>query len=410
MAEKIKNKLILKKILVAFGIIVGVLVIALLFNYDRIQRLYHAKNLFNQDVIAENFRTMGDKFNSRTIHKGPDVFVFKRDIHQLPDEYVFQGKNKSVKSFIDHTGTTGLIVVRDDTILFEKYYRGNTESSKAISWSVAKSFVSALLGIAVAEGYIKDIQQPVTDYLPSLKNSGYQGVSIKNVLQMSSGVRFNEDYADLFSDINRVGMYFALNMPFADFVTSLKSERQPGIFHHYISMDTQVLGMILHEATGKTLSGYAEEKLWKPLGMESDAYWLIDSSGMEMAFGGLNVTLSDYARFGRLYLKQGNWNGKQIIPAAWCKASVSPDAPHLMPGKRPDASWVLGYGYQWWIPENPDGDYLAIGIYGQAIYVYPRYNIVIAKTSAYADYNKDGDDMEIESIEMFRAIARDLGR
>jgi CubicO group peptidase (beta-lactamase class C family) len=410
MTEKIKSKSIFKKILIASGIIFSILIIALLLNIDRIQRLYHAKNLFNRDVIAENFRTMDDEFDSRTIHKGLDAFVFKRDLHQLPAEYAFKGKNKSVSSFIDHTGTTGLIVVKDDTILFEKYYRGNTESSKAISWSVAKSFVSALFGIAVSEGYIKNINQPVTDYLPSLKSSGYNGVSIKNVLQMSSGVRFNEDYGDLFSDINRVGMYFALNMPFADFVASLKSERQPGIFNHYVSMDTQVLGMILRAATGKTLSGYAEEKLWKPLGMESDAYWLIDSSGMEMAFGGLNVTLRDYARFGRLYLNKGNWNGKQIIPAAWCKASVTPDAPHLMPGKRPDSSWVLGYGYQWWIPENPDGDYLAIGIYGQAIYVYPRYNIVIAKTSAYADYNKDGDDMEIESIEMFRAIARHLGR
>lgn len=406
--EKEKKAILTKKFIV-IGIILSVLVVTALCNLDRIQRLYHAMTLFNQDVIAENFRTMGNTFDSRAIRKGTDVFAFKRHTANLPDEYTYRGEKQNLRSFLDRTGTTGFIVVRDDTILFEEYYQGNTETSKAISWSVAKSFVSALLGIAVSEGYIKDIHQPVTDYLPSLKKSGYDGVSIKNVLQMSSGVRFNEDYGNLFSDINRVGMYFALNMPLADFIASLKPERKPGIFHHYISMDTQVLGMILHEATGKTLSGYAEEKLWKPLGMESDAYWLIDSSGMEMAFGGLNVTLRDYARFGRLYLKQGNWNGKQIIPAAWCKASVSPDAPHLMPGKRPDASWILGYGYQWWIPENPDGDYLAIGIYGQAIYVYPRYNIVIAKTSAYADYNEDGEDMEIESIEVFRAIARHFG-
>lgn len=410
MTEKVKSKSVPKKILITFGIILGILIIALLLNFERIQRLYRVINLFNPDIIVQNFRTMGDKFDSRTIHRGGDVFTFKRDIKKLPDGYTFKGKNRRVNSFIEHTGTTGLIVIKDDTILFEQYYRGNTESSKAISWSVAKSFVSALVGIAVEEGYIKDIHQPVTDYLPSLKNSGYNGVSIKNVLQMSSGVRFDEDYGDFNSDINRMGRYFALNMPLADFVASLKAERKPGTFHHYVSMDTQVLGMILRTATGKTLSEYTEEKLWKPLGMESDAYWLIDSSGMEAAFGGLNVTLRDYARFGRLYLKNGNWNGKQIIPETWCKASVTPDAPHLMPGKRSNASWILGYGYQWWIPENPDGDYLAIGIYGQAIYVYPRYNIVIAKTSAYSDYNKDGEDMEIESIEVFRAIARNLGR
>ena len=408
--EKTKSKKIGRKILIGFGVFLGIILIAMIFNFDRLQRLYRVINLFNSDVIVENFRTMGDKFNSRTISHGPDVFTFKQGIKKLPEKYIFNGKEKSVSSFIDHTGTTGMIVIKDDTILFEKYYQGNTEASKAISWSVAKSFVSALFGIAVSEGSIKDINQPVTDYLPLLKNSGYNGVSIKNVLQMSSGIRFNEDYGDFNSDINKIGRYFGLNMPLADFVASLKAEKQQGIYHHYVSMDTQVLGMILREATGKNLSEYAQEKLWKPIGMESNAYWLIDSSGMEAAFAGLNVTLRDYARFGRLYLNKGNWNGKQIVPAAWVKASVTPDAPHLMPGKRSNASWVLGYGYQWWIPENPDGDYLAIGIYGEAIYVYPRYNIVIAKTSAYTDYNKDGDDMERESIEMFRAIARTLGK
>ena len=408
--EKTKSKKIGKKILIGFGVILGIVLIAMIFNFNRLQRLYRAINFVNPDVIVENFRTSGDKFSSRTIHHGPDVFTFKRDIKKLPEEYTFNGKEKSVNSFIDHTGTTGLIVVKNDTILFENYYQGNTEASKAIAFSVAKSFVSALFGIAVSEGSIKDINQPVTDYLPLLKNSGYNGVSIKNVLQMSSGIHFNEDYADFNSDINKLARYFAFNMPLADFVASLKAEKKPGTFHHYVSSDPQVLGMIIREATGKNLSEYAEEKLWKPLGMESDATWLIDSSGMEGAFAFLNVTLRDYARFGRLYLNKGNWNGKQIVPEAWVKASVTPDAPHLMPGKRPNSSWVLGYGYQWWIPENPDGDYLAIGIYGQAIYVYPRYKIVIAKTSAYTDYNKDGDDMEIESIEMFRAIARYLGK
>jgi len=408
--EKAKSRKIGKKILIGFGVILGIILIAMIFNFDRLQRLYRVINLFNSDVIVENFRTMGNKFNSRTISHGPNVFTFKQDIKKLPEKYTFNGKAKSVNAFIEHTGTTGLIVIKDDTILFENYYQGNTDASKAISWSVAKSFVSALFGIAVAEGSITDINQPVTDYLPLLKNSGYNGVSIKNVLQMSSGIRFNETYADFNSDINKMGRYFGLNMPLADFVATLKAERQQGTYHHYVSMDTQVLGMILREATGKNLSEYAQEKLWKPLGMESDAYWLIDSSGMEAAFAGLNVTLRDYARFGRLYLNKGNWNGKQIVSEEWIKESVTPDAPHLIPGKRANAKWVLGYGYQWWIPLRPDGDYLAIGIYGQAIYVYPRYNIVIAKTSAYKDYNKDGDDMEIESIEMFRAIARTLGK
>jgi CubicO group peptidase (beta-lactamase class C family) len=392
------------------ALVMGVIAIVVALNSSRIIRLYRAFRLFEKERIVDNFRLMGDSFDSLTIHHGTEIFAFKRAPAPLPGAYRYRGQQKSVNAFIDRTWTTGLIVVRDDTILFEKYFRGNTESSKAISWSVAKYFVSALFGVAVSEGLIKDIQQPVTDYVSMLKGSGYDGVPIKDVLQMSSGVRFNEDYGDFNSDINRVGRSFAFNTPLADFAATLKRERKPGTYHHYVSMDTQVLGMIIKKATGKTLSAYAEEKLWKPLGMESDALWLIDSDGMEAAFCGLNVTLRDYARFGRLYLKNGNWNGRQVVPVAWVRASVTPDAPHLMPGKRPNASWELGYGYQWWIPENPDGDFLAIGIYGQAIYIYPKYNIVIAKTSAYPDYNKDGDDMEIESIEMYRAIARQIGR
>lgn len=379
-----------------------------LFNIDKLTRLYRVVTLFEPDRIEENFRTMGETFKSRRVHHGKNIFRFKRSTKKLPATYTYEGKKKNLDKWLHRTGTTGLVVVKDDTILFEKYYRGNTENSKAITWSVAKSFISAMFGIAMAEGHIKNVMEPVSAYAPFLKKSGYNGVPIKHVLQMSSGVRFNEDYGDFNSDINRMGRAFALNTPFDDFVVSLTSEKKPGTFNHYVSMDTQVLGILLREATGKNMSAYLEEKIWIPCGMESDALWMIDSAGTEAAFCGLNIVLRDYARFGRLFLKNGNWEGKQIIPAEWVKDSITPDAPHLQAGKNPKSSWVLGYGYQWWIPENRDGDYLAIGIYGQFIYIYPKYNIVIAKTSAYADYNKDGDAMEIETIEMFRSIAKKM--
>ena len=143
------------------------------------------------------------------------------------------------------------------------------------------------------------------------------------------------------------------------------------------------------------------------IGMESDAYWLIDRTGMELAFGGLNAVLRDYARLGQLYLNEGRWAGEQVVPRAWVLASVMPDAPHLQPGN-PNSSWVLGYGYQWWIPQQPDGDYLAIGIYNQFIYVDPKRKIVIAKSSAYPGYNMDGPDKELETIAVFRTIAGHL--
>lgn len=377
-------------------------------NFSRLQRLYNAVTLFDRDVIAENFRSMGEIFDARTVHKGEEAFRFKRKDSRLPETYSYEGRVKSTGEFIERTETTGLVVVKDDTILFEKYYRGNSETSKAISWSVGKSFVSALFGIAISEGCIKSIEQSITDYLPALKTSGYNGVRIKDVLQMSSGIGFNEDYGDFNSDINRLARSFALNTPVEEVALSLKQERKPGTFNHYVSMDTQVLGMVVRAATGRDLSSYLEEKIWKPLGMESDALWLTDSSGMEIALGGLNVTLRDYARFGRLYLNNGNWNGKQIVPSEWIKASITPDAEHLVPGKRATSSSIMGYGYQWWVPVNSDGDFLAIGVYGQAIYINPRQRIVIVKTSAYSDYTNHVEAMEMEAVEMFRAIAENI--
>ncbi len=409
MMEIKKMKSWKKTLLFTTGFILVTVILAGGYNFNMLMRLKHTLTLFDTAVIAENFRSMGDKYSSRTIHKGENTFKFKYKLSELPESYIYKGEKKNIKKFFERYYTTGLIIVKDDTVIFEKYYNGNSESSKAISWSVAKSFVSALFGIAMAEGYIKDVNQAVTDYLPSLAASGYNKVRIKDVLQMSSGIRFNEDYGDFNSDINRMGRSFALNTPLEEFILSLKNEKKPGIFNHYVSMDTQVLGMIITAATGKTLSEYAEEKLWKPLGMESDALWMIDSAGMEAAFGGLNVVLRDYARFGRLFLNNGSWNGKQIIPASWIKDSTTPDAPHLMPGKRSNSTTTLGYGYQWWIPEKPEGDFLAIGIYGQAIYINQKQKIVIARTSAYADYNKDGDGMEMESIEAFKAIAEAFG-
>lgn len=389
-------------------ILLAAAVIAAAFNYNQLIRLKRVVSLFNVDVIDENFRSMDILFDSTVVKKGDNPHKFAYDLKELPQSYTYKGEQKKVSDFLENTHTTGLIVLKNDTVNFEKYYRGNSELSRTISWSVSKSIISALFGIAIADGDIKSIEESVTDYVPELKGSGYDGVRIKDVLQMSSGVQFNEDYGAFNSDINRMSREFAFNKPLVKFISSLKPEREPGTYNHYVSMDTQVLGMIIVAATGKSLTEYTEEKLWKPLGMESNAAWMIDSEKMETAFGGFNSILRDYAKFGRLYLNKGRWGNKQIIPEKWIHDSITPDAPHLMPGENPNSGWVLGYGYQWWIPENSDGAFMAIGIYGQAIFIYPRYNVVIVKTSAYPDYNKDGQAMELESIEVFRAIAKKI--
>lgn len=289
-------------------------------------------------------------------------FYLEIDFRELPNEYYYLGERKKVKEFIERTGTTGLLVARGNKILYEEYFNGYKETDRMITWSISKSVISALIGIAIEEGYIEDINDLVTDCVPSLLESGYRNVSIKDVLQMSSGIGFNEDYSDRNSDVNRMGaISLGLGGSLESFLISLENERDPGTFNRYVSSDTQVLGMVLREATGMDISKFTEEKLWKPSGMEFDAYWLTDSSGVESAFGGFNASVRDLARFGILYLNDGLLMGRQIIPSKWIEDSIKTDAPHLVPGENPNSDWVLGYGYQWWIPEGDEIEFFGNG-------------------------------------------------
>ncbi|WP_434597897.1 serine hydrolase [Pseudomonas sp. R3-57] len=277
--------------------------------------------------------------------------------------------------------------------------------------SVAKSFVSALYGVAVAEGTIHSIEDPASKYLPALKGSAYDGVRLKDILQMSSGVRWSEDYADPDSDVARLGRVMASGSSLLNFVRTLKNDVKPGTFNRYCSADTLVLGLVLEAATGKSLAAYTQEKLWQPLGATQDAYWLKDNYENTLTFGGFNATARDYARLGELYRLGGKFNGKQIIPSAWIKDSLTPDAPQLIPGKRSNSDSTMGYGYQWWLPEGQQHDFSAIGIFNQFIYVSPDKQIVIVKLSAsrnYAKADKESSWRENETIGFFRQIAESI--
>lgn len=405
-------KRVIRILSILFLVLLAGVIIGTAIFQKQVFRLYHVLTLFEPDKIVHNFQHMDTLFMTRPIKARKNHAPFRQDSRPLPASFIYKGETINIRKFLEDTWTTGIMVIKNDVVLFEEYYRGLTEKSRAISWSMGKSMVSAMVGIAVQEGHIKNLLTPVSDYVPLLRGSGYEGVSLKDVLQMSSGIRFNEDYADFFSDINRMGRTFALGTPMDDFVTSLKSERKPGTYNHYVSMDTQVLGMVLRETTGQTLSHYLEEKIWQKAGMESDAYWLVDSTGMEMAFGGLNIVLRDYARFGQLFLNNGVYDGQQIIPKKWIEDSVTPDAPHLMPGENPLSSWVMGYGYQWWIPETSPkkikNDYMAIGVYNQYIYVHPLSRTVVVKLSAYPNYNTDGSEKTLRTVELFRTIAEQM--
>ncbi len=373
-------------------------------------RLYRAVHLYDEDRIAHNFLHMEDIFPTRVVRAPGEPSPLRRGTMELPEFFDQGGKRHRTAEYLDYSRTTGMVVLRGDEILYEGYWLGHGDSGRHISWSVAKSIVSALVGIALDEGRFASIEDPITRYLPELAGSGYDGVRIKDILQMSSGVGFNEDYADYNSDINRFGRTIAFGAPMADFVVTLKRQRPPGTYQHYVSIDTQVLGMLLRKVTGQSLADYLQSRLWQPLGMERDAYWLIDSTGMEVALGGLNAALRDYARFGLLYLDGGRWHGKQIVPAQWVADSTRPDAPHLMPGVDDLSSSSWGYGYQWWIPDPDQGDYLAAGIYNQYIYVNPAARVVIAKNSANHRFPQERQQSKELHVALFRAIAAAASR
>jgi CubicO group peptidase (beta-lactamase class C family) len=359
--------------------------------------------LFSESHRVENFRDMGRVFPARAVPRGETVWAFDHAPQPLPETYAFGGQDRSLAAFLARTETTGLLVVHRGAITHEEYRLGADETSPFTSWSAAKSVLSALIGIAVEEGHIASIRDPIGQYVPALARSNYGPVSIEDALTMSSGVAFDEDYDNPLSDINMlVWRAMAMGQPAEQTLAGLGRLRDPGSFNDYISSDSMALGLVLEAATGVPVAEYLATRLWGPMGAEADASWSTDRTGREFAHCCLNATLRDYARFGRLYLDGGARAGQQIVPADWVRASVNPTAPHLQPGQNPASSWTFGYGYQWWIPEDPQGDFAAIGVWGQYIHVDPARDVVIVKTSADPLF----DDNDHESIAAFRAIAR----
>ena len=374
------------------------------------ERMAFTASLFSGVEQYENFNRLAEFFPHHVIKASSSPWSFPGgEAIELPATYSYGGESHSTQTFLQETDTAALLVIADGAIVYENYWLTGGPDTHWMSMSVGKSFVSALVGIAIEEGLIESVTDPITKYVPELAGSAYDGVRIKDILQMSSGARWNEDYSDPESDVMRYVYAFGNGESLNEFAATLVREREPGTYNYYNSTDTQTLGMLLVAATGESLASYAGKKLWEPLGMESDAYWVTDDDGMEMAAGGLQVTARDYAKLGQLYLQNGSWNGKQVVPAQWVHDSVTPDAPHVMPGLDPE--YPIGYGYQWWILQGDEGEYSAIGVYNQFIYVNPTKRIVIVKLSANSGYGLTDDDSswrELESFELFRAIAASL--
>ena len=370
--------------------------------FPKIKALNTTLTLFDEDKIVENFRSVAEFWPTRSLTQAKVPYIYTYgDSLNVPSSFAYNDQKLGTQQFLKDSWTTGLIVIQNDEIALEDYYLGNSAVTQNISWSMAKSFISALIGIAVNEGHIKSIEQSVDAYATSLGGSGYEGVSIKNVLQMSSGVAFNEDYGDFYSDINRWGRDFSLGNSQDAFAATLKNDIEPGTVNHYVSINTHVLGMVLTQATGRSITDYMQEKLYNPLGMEHDGLWIIDGQGMEMALGGLNLTLRDFAKLGSLYLHDGTFNGQQIVPASWVADSRTMDQPHLLPGND------FGYGYQWWMVGGDSGEFMAMGVYGQYIYINPETNTVIVKNSANPFYNDTSyiPSSDFAHLALFRALS-----
>ncbi|MGB6228857.1 MAG: serine hydrolase [Litorimonas sp.] len=371
---------------------------------DDVDRLMVVNTLFDADRIVDNFSNMDRAFLTRTLDVPIRDDWTVADV-TLPETVTIAGAVRSLGEVLDELDTTALVIVRDGRIIHESYYLGTGPDDRRVSWSVAKSFMSGLYGKALEDGAIASLDDDVTAYVPDLVGTAYDGASLRNILNMSSGVRFDEDYLDQGSDINKMGRTIALGGSLDRYTTGL-TERQfePGTDWQYVSMDTHVAAWALRNATGKSLHELWEET-YGPLGFRQPPFYLTDGEGTAFALGGLNLTARDYAKFGQLFLQGGESNGRQLIPADWVAASTVHSAPVL-------SDRDVGYGYQWWVPMPADRDFFAVGIYGQYVYVDPKTNIVIAKNAADREFmggGSGGAHTMSDNIDLFRSLAAQLG-
>jgi CubicO group peptidase (beta-lactamase class C family) len=300
---------------------------------------------------------------------------------------VHDGGASTVAELLERLSVAGLLVIKDGAVVYERYRLGNDRSTKWISYSVAKSVVSMLVGAAIRDGYIASVEEKVSDYLPRLKGSAYDQATLRDILQMASGVAWDETYDDPESDINQAGWN---TLALYDYLADKPRSGAPGEAFNYNTAETNLVGNVLRAAIGNNLATYLEQKIWQPFGMESDASWnLTEAGGGE--FGGccINATLRDYGRLGLFALNNGRLaDGTPVLPKHWMAESTTPSkgAPY--------------YGYLWWLREG--GAYQASGIFGQGIYIDPGENLVIALHSARPDADKD-EDWALQAA-LFKAI------
>jgi hypothetical protein len=377
-------------VLRAIGALLVVLALLAVWHRDRIGRLHAVTTLFDPGRIVQNFSHMDRLFETapipvtRTPTPLPDG-----DPMTLPEGF---------EDWLARRAVTGIVVLHDGAVVHEAYRLDTAREDQRISWSVAKSYLSMLFGVLADQGAIESLDDPVERYAPALRGSAYEGVSIRHVLQMASGVAFDEDYFDFWSDINRMGRILALGGSMDGFAAAREERIGPaGADWQYVSIDTHVLSMVLRGATGRDVPTLMAMHILDPLGTWGSPYYVTDGHGVAFVLGGLNLTTRDYARMGELARLGGRFDGRRIVPAEWMAESTAASAP-TDPG-------AIGYGYQWWIPAGGrEGELLARGVYGQFVYIDRQSGVVVAVNGADRDFRDDGAFED--AIAMFRRIAR----
>jgi len=363
---------------------IGLLVliaIALLYAYLAYPAEYVNRLLRWGDSDVYDYR----KFPERLLEKSDSPFEFSLN----PDEDHVRAQFEAVSdmedldSFLEDKRTQAFIVIQDDTILYEKYFNGASRDTIVTSFSTAKSFTSALIGIAIAEGYIHSVDDPITDYLPELaeRDQAFASITIRDLLMMSSGIKYAE-FPFVNGDDAKTYYYPNLRQLALEDTRITSSPGERFLYNNYHPL---LLGLILERATGTSVANYLQERIWKPIGMEYDGSWSLDENGFEKMESGINARAIDFAKFGRLFLHEGNWNGVEIIPQKWVAESTQADTSVDYANYYYDdfvfANGQGYYSYLWWGIQRDaeDYDFMALGKHGQFIYISPRKDLLILR-------------------------------
>ncbi|QIO32498.1 serine hydrolase domain-containing protein [Bradyrhizobium sp. 1(2017)] len=340
-------------------------------------------NPFEPKYRVGAFTHLDEIFKTRTVKRAAAPWSFRRAPTDV--NYWHFGDRSSVRAYLARNPVTGLIIAKDDCILFEGYQYGRTDKNRFVSQSMAKSITGLLIGIAVSEGKIRSVDDTAETYVPGFAGTEYGKTRLRDLLHMSSGVEFGEE-EDNSRDLNRLwrtmvqGYSLFTRGTIKSIIQFNKRIAPAGTRFFYASIEPDVLGVVLRYATGKTASAYLEEKVWSQIGSESDASWMVDKEGYEIAHGFFSANLRDYARLGRLLAHDGSWNGNQVVNKQWLidATTVRPSDGYLSPGK---AGPNLGYGYLLWLLPGTRRQFALIGSYGQIICVDPSSKLVMVQTS-----------------------------